>query len=354
MGFLISGIQQIGIGVTNTPEAFTWYNKNFGMNIPVFDEAAEANLMLPYTGGKPHERHAILALNLVGGGGFEIWQYTSRTPEAPKQEIVLGDIGINILKLKTPSIRQSHQRLQAVTETGELHTAPNGKQSFFAKDPYGNIFQLCEEESTFSKGDTENGGVFGCAIGVRDINKSLSFYQTVLGYDRILADEEGTFEELNFIKGGEKPFRRVILGHSAVRKGAFSRLFGPTQLELIEMKEGTPKNIFENRFWGDLGYIHLCFDVKGMEDLRDFCAEHGHPFTVDSQSALNDRFDMGEAAGHFAYIEDPDGTLIEFVEAHKVPLLKKIGWYLDLNKRGPEKPLPNWMVKAMRFTKAKV
>ena len=31
---------------------------------------------------------------------------------------------------------------------------------------------------------------------------------------------------------------------------------------------------------------------------------------------------MGDAAGQFAYIEDPDGTLIEFVETHKVPLVK--------------------------------
>ncbi|MCB0663130.1 MAG: VOC family protein [Saprospiraceae bacterium] len=354
MGFLISGIQQIGIGVTNTPEAFKWYNKHFGMNIPVFDEAAEANLMLPYTGGKPHNRHAILALNLVGGGGFEIWQYTSRTPQPPKEKIVLGDLGINILKLKSPAIKRSHDRVSSATTTGVLHTAPNGKQSFFARDPYGNPFQFCEEDSVFYKGDTENGGVFGCTIGVRDIEKSLPFYKDVLGYDVVLADETGIFEAFSFFEGGDKTFRRVILGHSENRKGAFSKLFGPTQLELIQVLDGQPKPILKDRYWGDLGYIHLCFDVKGMEDLRSFCEKHGHPFTVDSLAALKGRFDMGEAAGHFAYIEDPDGTLIEFVEAHKVPLLKKIGWYLDLNKRGPEKPLPNWMIRAMRFTKAKV
>jgi len=34
---------------------------------------------------------------------------------------------------------------------------------------------------------------------------------------------------------------------------------------------------------------------------------------------------MGEASGHFAYVEDPDGTLIEFVETHKIPIIKKLG-----------------------------
>ena len=61
-----------------------------------------------------------------------------------------------------------------------------------------------------------------------------------------------------------------------------------------------------------------------------------------------------EAAGHFAYIEDPDGALIEFVETHKVPILKKLGWYLDLRKRDPKKSLPDWILKTLRFSKVKV
>jgi hypothetical protein len=65
-------------------------------------------------------------------------------------------------------------------------------------------------------------------------------------------------------------------------------------------------------------------------------------------------FDMGEAAGYFSYIEDPDGTLIEFVETHKIPILKKIGWYLDLRKRSnPEKPLPRWMLKTLGLGRVK-
>ena len=62
---------------------------------------------------------------------------------------------------------------------------------------------------------------------------------------------------------------------------------------------------------------------------------------------------MGEAAGSFSYIEDPDGTLIELVETYKVPILKKFGWYLNLRKRNPEKPLPDWMLKSMRFNRKK-
>ena len=55
----------------------------------------------------------------------------------------------------------------------------------------------------------------------------------------------------------------------------------------------------------------------------------------------------------FAYIEDPDGTLIEFVETHKIPIMKKWNWYLDLTKRNPEKRLPGWMLKALGFGRVK-
>ena len=64
---VISGIQQIGIGNPYVHEAWKWYRIHLGMDIRIFEEAAEANLMLPYTGGQPHKRHAVLAINLNGG-----------------------------------------------------------------------------------------------------------------------------------------------------------------------------------------------------------------------------------------------------------------------------------------------
>ena len=63
-------------------------------------------------------------------------------------------------------------------------------------------------------------------------------------------------------------------------------------------------------------------------------------------------FDMGEAAGNFAYIQAPEGTLIEFVETHKIPIVKKIGWYIDLRKRGYH-PLPKWIMNMFRFMRVK-
>ncbi len=77
-------------------------------------------------------------------------------------------------------------------------------------------------------------------------------------------------------------------------------------MELIQVTDRQPEQIFKNRYWGDLGFIHLCYDIKGMDALRTECESKGFAFTVDSTHTLKtDTFDMGEAAGHFAYIEDP-------------------------------------------------
>ena len=112
MDYIISGIQQVGVGVSNADEAWKWYRQFFGVDVPVFKEKAEANLMLPYTGGKPRSRYAILALNMQGGGGFEIWQYTSREPQASSFEIQIGDLGIYATKIKCKNLKDTYQMYQ--------------------------------------------------------------------------------------------------------------------------------------------------------------------------------------------------------------------------------------------------
>src|SRR5438874_7429476 len=104
MSYIISGIQQVGIGVSDVKRSYAWYSKHFGMDIPIFEEAAIADRMLPYTGGTAHSRHAVLALNIKGGGGFEIWQYTSRKPQPPVFSVCLGDLGIFCVKMKSDNV----------------------------------------------------------------------------------------------------------------------------------------------------------------------------------------------------------------------------------------------------------
>ncbi len=352
MGKIISGIQQIGIGNPNLEKAWAWYRKNFGMDIPVLKEAAEAKLMIDYTRNKVESRHACIALNLNGGGGFEIWQYTSREPQPPKSELQLGDYGIFITKMKASDIQGAYHFLKGndVDIMSEIKTDPAGNKFFFVKDLFGNIFQIEEAYEWFSKPKNNRlGGAAGAILGVSDIDNSLKLYADLLGFDKIIYDQTDKFDDLSDLPGGNDMYRRVLLTHSKPLAGPFSELLGPIKIELIQALEGERQGIFKDRIWGDLGFIHLCFDVRNMDDLKRECHEAGFQFTVDSE----DSFDMGQAAGRFSYIEDPDGTLIEFVEAHKLPVMKKLGWYFDLDHRDQAKPLAKWMLKTMRFSRKK-
>ena len=351
----ISGIQQIGIGVTNFGEAWKWYIPNFGMDIRMFEEKATAEYMLPHTAGKPWERHACLALNIMGGGGFEIWQHTQRTPTPPAFELQLGDLGILAGKIKSKQVQVAYEHLKDTNRLTEVVKDPKGRDTFFLKDPYDNIWQVVEESNVFMDKKKPTGGTFGVIIGTTQPEKAMKLYSEILDYDIVAYDKEGHFEDFKDLPGGTGKFRRILLQHSEERKGPFARVFGPTEIELVHALDRKPEKIFKDRIWGDLGFIHLCFDVLNMKVLKEECAEKGFPFTVDSDIHPTGKpFDMGEAAGHFAYVEDPDGTLIEFVETHKIPITKRFGWYLDLwKRRDVTKPLPDWIMRMVRYMKAK-
>jgi catechol 2,3-dioxygenase-like lactoylglutathione lyase family enzyme/uncharacterized glyoxalase superfamily protein PhnB len=350
----VNGIQQLGVGVENVEEAWKWYREHFSMDIRMFEDVATAELMLAHTEGKKRDRHAVLALNMQGGGGFEIWQHKGKKPETCSFEIQLGDLGINIGKIKTENVEAVYNKFRksGLNVLTEITKDPVGNDHFYMKDVYNNMWEIKNQKGVFRKKEKSlSGGVLGTVIGTNNMEASLKVYQEILQFDQIVYDKTGVFDDLKGIPGGEKEFRRVLLRHSDVKQGAFSPFFGQAVIELIQAVDYTPRDIYKGRIWGDPGFIHLCFDINGMDSFRDKVKDLGYPFTVDSAKAT-DSFDMGEAAGNFAYIQAPEGTLIEFVETHKIPIVKKIGWYIDLRKRGYH-PLPDWVMKMFRFMRVK-
>ena len=340
---------QIGAGVPNAAEALRWYHSVLGTDVAVFDDTGEASLMLHYTGGAAQPRRAVLAVNLQGGGGLEVWQYTRRVPRPPANPVEVGDLGIFAARVKARQPRRAHQALVAagISSVGPLSEDPLGRPAFFVRDPLGLPYHVVEAEDWFTRKNHPTGGIAGAMLGVSRIERSLELYQGILGYDRVLYDKEGTFEDLGSLSGGNARFRRVLLTHHAPREGPFSGLLGASSLELVQSLDRSPRRIFEGRFWGDLGFIHLCFDVGGMDSLKLRLESAGFPFTVDSGGA----FAMEDSSGRFAYIEDPDGALLELVETYRLAILRRWGWFLDLRRRPSGKALPRWMLRALRLNR---
>ena len=352
MSYTIHGIQHIGVGVPEHAPAWKWYRKFFGMDIPFFNDEAEAPLMTIYTDEKIISKRAAMILNIKGGCAMEVVSPTTFTASHANSKHQLGDLGIFIGMVKTPDVRKAFDFFNSngAEVISEIKQTPYNLETFYVKDLNGLLWQILPADDFYTNHSSITGGTVGCSIGVSKMASAIKFY-SLLGYDSILSDKEGVFKDWENIPGGDEKYRRVLLSQSNPSGGGFSKLAGKSYIELVENKSSRkPLKIYEGRLWGDIGFVHLGFDVRNMSALGEKLKNAGHGFTCDTKDVLS----MGESTKvHCTYCEDPDGTLIEMIEVYKIPIIEKLGLFLNVEKRHPSQPLPDWMLKALRFTRIK-
>ena len=348
----INGIQHIGVGVPDSEVSQRWYRKFLGMDIAIFDGEAPAPLMDIYTNNKTITKRATMILNLQGGCAMEVVNPTSFLAKHGNVEFQLGDLGIFVGQIKAYNVKVAYDYFVAndAQMVSDIVKLPDGGETFFVQDPDGLYFQIVKGGNFFTKGKHVTGGPNGCVIGVSNIEKAMTLYADVLGYDKVVYDKTGVFEDWKSLPGGSKEFRRIRLTQSNQPGGGFAKVTSDTYIELAEAKNYSPKKIYEGRIWGDIGFVHLGFDVRGMVALGKDLEEKGFGFSCDTKDTL----DMGGTTRvHCTYIEDPDGTLIEMIEVYKIPIIEKLGIFMNVEKRNPLKPLPDYMLKALRFARIK-
>lgn len=349
----INGIQHIGIGVKDHETSWRWLRRYFRMDIPFFDSVAEAPLMDVYTRGKTINKRAAMVMNLKGGAAMEVVSPVSFEAKPADFEVNLGDIGIFLCAMKSEDIEKSRALFtEDGIKTSDVTVTPDGKKTFFVQDLNNLYFQVVEQQGWYSNSNFPSGGVAGITVAVSDINKSLKFYSDLLGFSEVVYDELDSYSDFgSYLPNGNGSFRRVKLLQPKPIVGPFSSVGGELYIELVQSIDGyEPRKMWKGRIWGDIGFVHLGMDVKGMKELGDKLSKNGHPFTCDTKDALS----MGATTKvHCTYIDDPDGILVEMIEVFKIPLIEKIGLFLNLEKRRPELPLPKWLLNLMKFMRVK-
>lgn len=343
---LIGGVLQIGIGVKNMPISRKWYADNLGFNAIALEEESVTHLMKVYTGDTSHERQAWVIMNMAGAGGLEVWQYLSRKPQFSQWPISLGDLGIFASIIGSPSPEVLYNSLQDVRWKSKYFKE---EKTFLFCDPFGNYFQVKWQELL---GKKLNNGVIGAIVDCSDLNRSIAFYENILGYQQISQHEKNPLAIFDGVNGSSHRLESALLKKPKGTIGGFSNFLGGSMIHLVQAKDLQPKKIYEGRFWGDPGFIHVCFDVTDMDQLKLHCERHGHSFTVDSFETENGKsFEMGKVMSRVAYIEDPDGTAIEFVETHKLPIIA--GFTINFKKNGQRKNVPHWVLQLLSLRKVK-
>jgi len=116
-------------------------------------------------------------------------------------------------------------------------------------------------------------------IVVADIDKSLAFYEGLLGLEKI----------------GETP----------LWFGTMHRMgFGDSFVKLIDPKEVPPKG--PQGLQNALGFRYLTFQVNNIDEMCRDCEQAGVPFEIEKQELM--------PGVTIAMVHDPDGNVVEFVQ----------------------------------------
>jgi catechol 2,3-dioxygenase-like lactoylglutathione lyase family enzyme len=347
----INSMQHIGVAVQDMDASLKYFRKIFGMNIPFFDSVQPAPLMDCYTHGKTITKRASMIMNLQGGCAMEVIRPTTFEPRKADFQIKVGDLHIFQVHMKTRDVKQmqEHCKKNGALGVSEIQLNPAQQNVFDLTDLDGNFFRVEPTKECYREMGHPSNGVAGCSIGVTNMEEALNLYSDLLGYDEVVFDRTGTFNDWRHLPGGTEQYRRVRLKQSAPTGGGFARVMGETFIELVQALDRVPARTFKGRIWGDSGFVHLGLDVKGMKKLGENLGAQGFGFRCDSNDALI----MGQTRVHCTYIDDKDGTLIELIEVYKVPIVEKWGVFLNVEKRDPLKPLPNFMLNALRFSRIK-
>ncbi len=160
----------MALGYKMSKPSLIGIREHLGFDILLFKDEAIASLMTKYTNGNAERRDAYLSLNMIGGGGLEIWQFKDRTPTAPKTPIRLGDLGIYAMKIRCTDVQEMHRYLKKL-EVGQLSEIINttfNQDFFYFEDPFGNQVQMVSDSYRFCSSKSLNGGVMGAVIGVSE------------------------------------------------------------------------------------------------------------------------------------------------------------------------------------------
>ncbi|MER7893209.1 VOC family protein [Micromonospora sp. NPDC094482] len=138
-------------------------------------------------------------------------------------------------------------------------------------------------------------------VAVSDLDRSVAFYQTLLGTEPVVLDE--TMRGPGFAQSQGLPTTQL-------RYATFN--LDNLGIDLIQFQQpvGEPAQVAANR----PGSMHLCFRVDDLRSVFDRMREAGFDFLGEPYTFAEGEVYPADALGtEVAYFNDPDGTNLELI-----------------------------------------
>lgn len=281
----------IGIGVSDIDISKIFYEKIGFTTVIVETELPPHKCMAKYTGGKDINRKCVIISNNDDNGTIELIQPINGTI-GHLNEPHYGDIGIFKIKISTTQSNNQFDKLIKENPT-LLFEFYRNNNSIFLYDPDYNIVEVVKGNET---------RMIGITMGVTNISKSTKFFND-LGFMQINCEKSNSgFDDTHIFPGGKRNMERVIMQNKDNKLET---------VELVQILDEKVNKLFEDRFWGHIGYVHVAFHYD------DIFFKKGYIKSVES----TDNFDFGNIKTYFCYVEDSDNNLIEFVKPSKIKIL---------------------------------
>ena len=255
-----------------------------------------------------------------GGASLQLVEIDSNSFSNPKPSLL--QIGIIGIKIQSRNMRKSyfHYRDKNIVSVSNIRNKPLYNKHFHIVTQ-DFLFQIKEDKNNFfGYLGRKNGGISGIIIGVYDIEKSKEFYKKVLGYDTVIYEGEGKFDDFDGINGGDAVFKRIVLQQSNIHTNKYNNFFGKNEIELLQAV--TRNKIFEKKenivnpyrfgyFSGDnrdiLGnYLELNYKLKskGNQSYISITDPNGIPISCiesTTQKKTNIFFDLSIFTNFFKH-----------------------------------------------------
>jgi catechol 2,3-dioxygenase-like lactoylglutathione lyase family enzyme len=247
---------------------------------------------------------ALLCGQEAGGIVFELVGMTRPAPRPMRRDFRYGDIGVAKTAIAVADVEGFYRERQAALNfcSGPKSALVPGRGRYnfvYCRDPEGNLVEFFSGDDVPER--QEYGGARWVGVSVTDLERSMSFYREHFGLEKVVIDvHEGFSGLVDEVSGGTGTRVRSCLLAAGGQ--------GDGMVELFEVMKPRGRSIPFAARWGDFGYLQLCLNCSGVEEMAAHCEQHGIEFLTGLK-----RFD-DERAGVFIYVRDPDGIPVEFLD----------------------------------------